>query len=749
MHFNIKKKTLFLSKLKREYCYNDSIMNIYGIKMQQSSALFLQEQNYTQHKLDIIDKYMLLTFSDLEGNITDASQAFLDFTGYTREDIIGKNHSIFKHADVADDYIKKMWRVLLKDKTFRGELKNINKKGVYFWIKIIIEPIFDKENNKVGYLAIREDISSQKSLEELSIKDPLTQCYNRAHFSDIFRKEFAKAQQRDHSVGLLLIDIDFFKLYNKTYSHQDGDDALVKIASSINAIASTEKLKLFRLAGGEFTLITNAYTDEALQELAHKIIKTVRDLAILHEESKISDFLTVSIGAVNLQQLEDISINDLFNTADQNLYVAKRKGRNTLQFTTNIDRISFENEVDEITHLPTRVKLNEDLGKIKENAMVILLHINDFNFFSEQYGISFIQKMLVKQAKELRSILLDTHGTVYRLNINEFAILVRDEKQFERYLSLVKFSVLAHNKCEFKEEDGKEIVVTFTAGISYGVHQLLRKANMALQDAFKSMSSYAIYEEDENVLLYHKNRLHNLSIYQEALQNDKIIPYFQPLVDTKTQKVVKYEALARIEKEDGEIITPNFFLDVAKEDKTFEYFTRQLFQKVFNIYAKNDIELSLNVTYENIISQEFLGYLENRLIKYGGEKLTFELIESEEILDYKAVSNFITFVKRYGCKVAIDDFGSGYSNFTNLVKLEIDYIKIDGSIIQKLSTDPNVMVMTKSLINFAKETNIKTIAEFVSSKEIVKQVKALDIDLLQGYYYGAPQPPSYYGLITS
>ena len=705
----------------------------------------LKKDSYSLHKLGIMDKYMLITFSDLHGNITDATQAFLDFTGYTREEILGKNHSIFKHTDVCTSYIKNMWQTLHANEIFKGELKNINKYGNHFWVKIIIEPIFDETDTKIGYLAIREDISSKKAIEEISTTDPLTGFYNRRYFNELFRKMFLKAKRKECSLALMLIDLDFFKSYNKHYSHKAGDKALAQIAALIRAHTQTKHLDLFRLAGEEFAVLGLDLELNEVEEMAQAIRKGVHTLNISHKASKIADYLTLSIGAVRLQYSPHFSLNDLYNAADQNLYLAKKRGRDTVVLSSSIEKISLESEIDDVTHLPTRVKLTQDLNTLQNEAMVILLYINNFSTFSEHYGFEFVQEVMIKQAKELRRLLLDSGATLYRLNINEFAILITNKNHFDRYLSLLQYSILNKDIGAF-EGSNNNITISYTAGVAYGVHQLLKKANMALHEAFKSMSSYALYQEDENLHSHHKTRLQNLSVYQEALENDNIIPYFQPLIDAKTNKIFKYEALARIRTADGEIITPNLFLDVAKEDKTFEYFTRQLFQKVFQIYAKNDIRFSLNLTYENIISPEFIAYLKNRLEKYGGERLTFEIIESEEILDYKAVSKFIDFVKQHGAEIAIDDFGSGYSNFTNLVKLDIDYIKIDGTIIEKLTSDKSVEIMTKSLISFAQETKIKTIAEFVSSEEIMQKVKELNIDYLQGYYYGAPKPPQEYGL---
>ena len=158
------------------------------------------------------------------------------------------------------------------------------------------------------------------------------------------------------------------------------------------------------------------------------------------------------------------------------------------------------------------------------------------------------------------------------------------------------------------------------------------------------------------------------------------------------------------------------------------------------------MNLSINLTYENIASPSLIAYIKNRLDLFGGHKITFEIVESEDIKDYKLVENFILFVKSYGCKIAIDDFGSGYSNFTNIVRLNTDYIKLDGTIIENLAKDKNVELMAIALIDFAKKAGIKTIAEFVSSKEIAQHVKELGIDFVQGYEYGKPELAEYYGL---
>ncbi len=130
----------------------------------------------------------------------------------------------------------------------------------------------------------------------------------------------------------------------------------------------------------------------------------------------------------------------------------------------------------------------------------------------------------------------------------------------------------------------------------------------------------------------------------------------------------------------------------------------------------------------------------SRIRKYQvADKIIIELTESEGIKNYQEVSRFIKDIKAMGCQIAIDDFGTGYSNFTHMIHLDVDYLKIDGSIIQNILTDKNSEIVVRTLVDFAGQLNIKTIAEFVDSKEIYEKVKQLGINYTQGYYFGKPE----------
>ena len=404
-------------------------------------------------------------------------------------------------------------------------------------------------------------------------------------------------------------------------------------------------------------------------------------------------------------------------------------------------------DINSITKLPNKESLSYELSLISKNAMLMFFHVNQVNAIQELYGIELAHEIVLDKAEQLKEVMSSKNVSIYNISTEKFVVLVKDELAFEKYLSILKYSIFNDVERDiYSCDDGKSIVADFTVGISYGNKYLYDHAYVALQESIINKTNFKIYESNSDSKELQRTSLNRLKVYKSALHEGNIIPYFQPIVDSKDETIMKYEALARIKTPDGEIISPYEFLNTAIEDKTFEFFTRQMTQKVFNIYEKTHVELSMNLTYTNINSPSMVSYLKNRLEKYGGDRMTFEIVETEEIKDYSIVEDFILMVKEYGVKVSIDDFGSGYSNFTNIIKLNIDYIKIDGTLITKLLSDKKVKNIVRGLVDFAKSIDVKTIAEFVSTQELADEVKLMKIDYIQGYSYGQPEPAKYYGL---
>ena len=137
---------------------------------------------------NLIDKNIITSSTNIKGEIVSVSEAFCEISGYTKDELLGKNHNILKHPDMTNSIYKELWETISSGKIWKGELKNLKKNGDYYWVKAIIEPNFSKEGKIIGYSAIRYDITDRKLIEIISITDSLTNIYNRRYFDEIFPK---------------------------------------------------------------------------------------------------------------------------------------------------------------------------------------------------------------------------------------------------------------------------------------------------------------------------------------------------------------------------------------------------------------------------------------------------------------------------------------------------------------------------------------------------------------------------------
>jgi|TARA_R110002033_G_scaffold63018_1_gene113866 EAL domain-containing protein (putative c-di-GMP-specific phosphodiesterase class I) len=229
---------------------------------------------------------------------------------------------------------------------------------------------------------------------------------------------------------------------------------------------------------------------------------------------------------------------------------------------------------------------------------------------------------------------------------------------------------------------------------------------------------------------------------KNAVYNDFIIPYFQPIIDAKTLKIVKYESLMRVTNEKKtDIFSIAKFLNLSKEIKVYDSLSKLMIQKVFNIVKIKDIKVSINLSFLDIQNEDFIKYIMAELNSLKSPSyITFEILESDFIEDFSIVTNFTNSLKKLGCKVALDDFGSGYSNLENILMLKPDYIKIDGSLIKNINISKESEIIVQSVIDIAKKLGAKTVAEFVHNKEVLDKVILLEVDYIQGFYLGEPEP---------
>ena len=392
---------------------------------------------------------------------------------------------------------------------------------------------------------------------------------------------------------------------------------------------------------------------------------------------------------------------------------------------------------DSLTHLGNRYKLIRDI-EFLENPSIAILDIERFSEINDLYGDAFGDMILKELAKSLSSLVTNTDTQkLYRLQADVFAILNVSLSK-EEFIECLEKLIQKLENVTYKVDE-KEVMLQLTSSISFEKNNLFVTADMAMKSAKKRRINVLVYDEELNLDSHYKNNLIYTNKIRSAIENDRLVPYYQAIVNNQTGKWEKYESLVRMLDEDGSVISPSQFLQVAKRTKYYETLTKIVIKKSFETFENSDKEFSINLTVKDIMNVNIQNYicdlLQNSKI---GKQVVFEIVESESIENYDEVIMFITKVKQHGCKIAIDDFGTGYSNFNYLLKLQADYIKIDGSIIKEINKDKSAKILVKTIVNFAKELNMLTIAEYVEDETIYKIVKELGVDYSQGYYFSEP-----------
>ncbi len=228
---------------------------------------------------------------------------------------------------------------------------------------------------------------------------------------------------------------------------------------------------------------------------------------------------------------------------------------------------------------------------------------------------------------------------------------------------------------------------------------------------------------------------------KEALKNNRVIPYFQGIYDSQKSMFFAYEALMRIQTKDGDLLPPSVFMEIAKKHELYLELSYQMVGKVLDLFENRSEIITMNLSSLDIHSEKFAEMICERLSKMkDSSHFIFELVETEKFAGQEHLRQFIRRLRQYGAKIAIDDFGSGYSNFIEIGNLEIDYIKINGSLTELLGTDVSYNQILDSIFYLSKKMQVELIAECVETAAMQKTLVKSGIRYSQGYLFSRPMP---------
>ena len=403
--------------------------------------------------------------------------------------------------------------------------------------------------------------------------------------------------------------------------------------------------------------------------------------------------------------------------------------------------------IDKLTSVYNRNYLHkyEDFINL-DDYIIATLDIDFFKKINDTYGHDIGDQVLKQIASTILLTIRHKDDIVIRYGGEEFLILTKTRR--DGYLTALNvieriFYAIQENKFFISKE--VSIQVTVSIGVNSVPHksrtfqEAFKLADIALYNAkTKGRNRIEIYDENENT----QSTSMSLNEIKEAIEDHRIQCYYQKIIYSQTQELSHYEALLRIIDKNGNIILPNRILPTIKGTFILRNITKEVLGICYQqLLAHPTVSISVNLNPHDVVDESILSILN----AYAAEeniapRLGLEIIETEDITSREDAKSNLLMLKQLGYTIYIDDFGSGYSNFIYLAEIKTDYIKIDGTIIQKILDDKISFLLVKNIVAFAKEAQIKVIAEYVSDEKIYEMIKSLGIEYAQGVFFSIPSP---------
>jgi diguanylate cyclase (GGDEF)-like protein len=399
---------------------------------------------------------------------------------------------------------------------------------------------------------------------------------------------------------------------------------------------------------------------------------------------------------------------------------------------------------DPLTKTFNRNYLEEILSILNlQHYSIAMLDLDRFKSINDTYGHKAGDYVLSQASKIFKSS-IRTSDILVRYGGEEFLLLIHNRLESESAMDICE-RIKNNISKELFLYDGHEIKVQ----VSIGLHKhpaLEKNLHEAIKIADKML--YIAKKNGRNRVMCYDEKSHsdtefsseNISFVKEALDDERVLCYFQPIYNHHKSEIFKYEALVRIVSKENTIIAPMQFLPRLKNTNIHYKLTQRILLIVFEKFKNNKLNVSININFSDLINHD----IEETIIRnlkdnhHLASRITFEILESDEIDNIELFKEKIKLLHALGATVSIDDFGSGYSNFKTTIDIEANYLKIDGSLIKNIATNEKDFKVVKSIIHFARQSNMQTIAEFVHSKEVYDKLLLLDIDYMQGFYIAEP-----------
>ncbi len=655
-------------------------------KTRQQLSIALTELEFQK---EAIDHHAIVSITDAKGNIIYVNKRFIEVSGYSEEEALGKNHRFTKSGVHDQEYYKNIWQTISSGKIWQGELINKNKHGDYYWVETTIMPRLDATGTPYQYIAIRTDITSQKKAEQKAAMLARFPEENPAPVMRINRKaELIYANPASQTV------LDYWQI----------------------------KLK---------ETLPDFWKEEALHTLLEQKVKT---LPLEIEQQHFWVYLTPTKG----DDYINLYFHDITQTKKMEEQLSYQATHDNLTGLAN--RLAFEKSLEKI--------LQSCQQNTKQQSVLLYLDLDQFKIVNDTCG-HVAGDELLRQLAHILSQKMRSTDLLARLGGDEFGIILnncpveRARQIAWSFCQTIKDYRFAWENKSFAV--GASIGLVDICGQITSVSDALGAADIACymaKDAGRNqVQQYSPTASD--VLERHQEMMWATTI-PKALEDEKFILYAQKIMALDKNNIDHYEILIRLRGKQDEIIPPGAFIPAAERFSLINSLDLWVIESCFQRLAssKNVTHISINLSGSSLGNESFL-YQVIYLIQnnpINPEHITFEITETAAISNLSLAIEFIKEVKTLGCKFALDDFGSGLSSFAYLKNLPVDYLKIDGAFVKDILDDPIDEAMVQSINQIGHIMNIKTIAEFVESDAIKQRLQAIGVDYVQGYAIEHPVP---------
>ena len=408
---------------------------------------------------------------------------------------------------------------------------------------------------------------------------------------------------------------------------------------------------------------------------------------------------------------------------------------------------------DELTGLYNKSRLREAVDHAlaygeRYNVMggFLSVGIDKMAMINDAYGRQTADSVIVGVARRLEECLRAT-DVIGRIDGDSFGIVLGNSDELGIAAAAEKILNLFREAPVQTPVGPVQVTVTIGGagfpGLVQTAHDLMASAESAMCDAKRlGRNCFALFEMSEDQRVRQREYMMIGEQVSKAMQEERVVFAYQPVVLSGNGDVAYYETLLRMIDEKGEIVSAGAFVPIAERlglMRDIDRYTLDL--AISDLLSDPTITLALNISSLTASDRSWLRALVSHLKGKPevASRLIIEITETAALDDFEDSARFVAAVRDLGCKVALDDFGSGYTSFRHLKSLTVDVVKIDGSFVINLGDNPDNLLFIRTLLNLAEGFGIETVAECVQSEEDANLLKAEGVDFMQGFFYGRPQ----------